>query len=175
MWQTLDTPKSSSSSSSNPTPQPAPNASNSSTVAAQLRTTAEQATIGRSLVIKGEVTGSEPLYVDGRIEGTINLTDNRVTIGRNGTVSANINAKEVVVMGKLSGNVTVSDRVDIRAEGSVTGDVVAHRLSIEDGAFFKGSVDLRKSDKPHIEPKKQNADHSHANNNLTMAATAGKA
>jgi cytoskeletal protein CcmA (bactofilin family) len=175
MWQTLDTPKSSSSSSSNPTPQPASNASSgSSTVAAQLRTTAEQATIGRSLVIKGEVTGSEPLYVDGRIEGTINLTDNRVTIGRNGTVSANINAKEVVVMGKLSGNVTVSDRVDIRAEGSVTGDVVAHRLSIEDGAFFKGSVDLRKSDKPHIEPKKQNADHSQSSN-LTMAATAGKA
>jgi cytoskeletal protein CcmA (bactofilin family) len=179
MWQTLDTPKSSSSSSSNPTPQPAPNTSSgsgsSSTVAAQLRTTAEQATIGRSLVIKGEVTGSEPLYVDGRIEGTINLTDNRVTIGRNGTVSANINAKEVVVMGKLSGNVTVSDRVDIRAEGSVTGDVVAHRLSIEDGAFFKGSVDLRKSDKPHIEPKKQNADHLQASNNMTMAATAGKA
>jgi cytoskeletal protein CcmA (bactofilin family) len=173
MWQTLDTPKSSTSSSPNSTPQPAPNAS--STVAAQLRTTAEQATIGRSLVIKGEVTGSEPLYVDGRIEGTINLTDNRVTIGRNGTVSANINAKEVVVMGKLSGNVTVTDRVDIRAEGSVTGDVVAHRLSIEDGAFFKGSVDLRKSDKPHVESKKNNADHSSASSNLTMAASAGKA
>jgi len=178
MWQTLDTPKSSSSSSSTPTPQPAPSSnssSSSSTVAAQLRTTAEQATIGRSLVIKGEVTGSEPLYVDGRIEGTINLTDNRVTIGRNGSVSANINAREVVVMGKLSGNVTVSDRVDIRAEGSVTGDVVAHRLSIEDGAFFKGSVDLRKSDKPHIEPKKNNANHPAADGNLTMAASAGKA
>lgn len=171
MWQTLDTPKSPSS----PNPTPAAPASNaSSTVSAQLRTTAEQATIGRSLVIKGEVSGSEPLYVDGRIEGTINLTDNRVTIGRNGTVSANINAKEVVVMGKLSGNVTVTDRVDIRAEGSVTGDVVAHRLSIEDGAFFKGSVDLRKSDKPHVEPKKNNASHS-ADSNLSMAATAGKA
>src|SRR5947207_15057401 len=106
----------------------------------------EQATIGRSLVIKGEVTGSEALYIDGRIEGTINLTDNRVTIGRNGSVAANINAKEVVVMGKLHGNVTVSDRVDIRAEGALTGDVVAHRLSIEDGAFFKGSVDLKKSE-----------------------------
>jgi len=169
MWQTLDTPKNPQNSAQ----QPAPNAGPSS-VASQLRTTAEQATIGRSLVIKGEVTGSEPLYVDGRIEGTITLTDNRVTIGRNGVVSANITAKEVVVMGKLSGNVTVTDRVDIRAEGSVTGDVSAHRLSIEDGAFFKGSVDLRKSDKP--ETKASKADHAPAAaNSLGMSASAGKA
>lgn len=164
MWQTLDAPKNPPSSA----PQPAPSAGSSS-VAAQLRTTAEQATIGRSLVIKGEVSGSEPLYVDGRIEGTITLTDNRVTIGRNGTVAANVTAKEVVVMGKLSGNVTVTDRVDIRAEGSLTGDVVAHRLSIEDGAFFKGSVDLRKSDKPVSESKGKDQSSS---NTLSAAAKA---
>ena len=106
--------------------------------------TQEQATIGKSLVIKGEVTGSESLYIDGRVEGTINLAGNRVTVGRNGVVAANINAREIVVIGKVRGNLTASDRVDIRNEGSLTGDVVAQRISIEDGAFFKGGIDIRK-------------------------------
>src|SRR5436309_498261 len=106
--------------------------------------TQEQATIGKSLVIKGEVTGSESLYIDGKVEGSIQLPGNRVTIGRNGQVSANINAREVVVLGKVRGNLNASDRVDIRNEGSLTGDVVAQRISIEDGAFFKGGIDIRK-------------------------------
>ncbi len=105
---------------------------------------AEQATIGKSLVIKGEVTGSESLYIDGRVEGSINLAGNRVTVGRNGVVAANINAREIVVLGKVRGNLVASDRVDIRSEGSLTGDVVAQRISIEDGAFFKGGIDIRK-------------------------------
>lgn len=104
----------------------------------------DQATIGKSLVVKGEVMGSESLYVDGRIEGSINLPGNRVTIGRNGVVAANITAREIVVLGKVRGNMTASDRVDIRGEGSLTGDVVAQRISIEDGAFFKGGIDIRK-------------------------------
>ena len=107
-------------------------------------TTADQATIGKSLVIKGEVTGSESLYIDGRVEGSINLAGNRVTVGRNGVVAANINAREIVVLGKVRGNLTASDRVDIRSDGSLTGDVVAARISIEDGAFFKGGIDIRK-------------------------------
>ncbi len=106
--------------------------------------TQEQATIGKSLVIKGEVTGSESLYIDGRVEGSINLSGNRVTVGRNGVVSANISAREIVVLGKVRGNLTATDRVDIRNEGSLTGDVVAQRISIEDGAFFKGGIDIRK-------------------------------
>lgn len=107
-------------------------------------TNQEQATIGKSLVIKGEVTGSESLYIDGKVEGSINLQGNRVTVGRNGQVTANINAREIVVLGKVKGNLTASDRVDIRNEGSLTGDVVAQRISIEDGAFFKGGIDIRK-------------------------------
>ena len=107
--------------------------------------TADQATIGKSLVIKGEVTGSESLYIDGRVEGSINLAGNRVTVGRNGIVAANINAREIVVLGKVRGNLTASDRVDIRSDGSLTGDVVAARISIEDGAFFKGGIDIRKA------------------------------
>ena len=111
-------------------------------------TTSDQATIGKSLVIKGEVTGSESLYIDGRVEGSITLSGNRVTIGRNGVVAANISAREIVVLGKVRGNLIASDRVDIRSDGSLTGDVVAARISIEDGAFFKGGIDIRKGGKP---------------------------
>jgi cytoskeletal protein CcmA (bactofilin family) len=91
------------------------------------------------------VTGSESLYIDGRVEGSINLAGNRVTVGRNGVVAANITAREIVVLGKVRGNLTASDRVDIRSDGSLTGDVVAARISIEDGAFFKGGIDIRKA------------------------------
>jgi cytoskeletal protein CcmA (bactofilin family) len=106
----------------------------------------DQATIGRSVVIKGEVTGSESLYIDGRIEGTVTFTDNRVTVGRNGVVVANINAREVVIMGMVTGNIECSDRVDIRSEGSLTGDVVSQRISIEDGAMLKGAVQVKSTE-----------------------------
>ena len=113
----------------------------------------EQATIGKSLIIKGELSGSESLYIDGKVEGSITLDGNRVTIGRNGQVHANIQAREVVVLGKVKGNVTATDRVDIRAEGSLSGDVTAARISIEDGAFFKGGIDIRKPEgKPNSVP-----------------------
>ena len=104
----------------------------------------EQATIGKSLIVKGELSGSESLYIDGKVEGAINLPGNRVTVGRNGQVAANIMAREVVVLGKVRGNINASDRVDIRSEGSLTGDVAAARISIEDGAYFKGGIDIRK-------------------------------
>jgi cytoskeletal protein CcmA (bactofilin family) len=131
------------------TPAPVTSSAVSEPVPAAARpvatSSADQATIGKSLVIKGEVTGSESLYIDGRVEGSINLSGNRVTVGRNGVVSANINAREIVVLGKVRGNLTASDRVDIRSDGSLTGDVVAARISIEDGAFFKGGIDIRKA------------------------------
>src|SRR3954470_12543071 len=125
-----------SSNSNDMSPMPARNFSTTSPN--------EQASIGKSLVIKGEVSGSESLYIDGRVEGTINLAGNRVTVGPNGVVNANVNAREIVVIGKLKGNLVASDRVDIRNEGSLTGDVIAQRISIEDGAFFKGGIDIRK-------------------------------
>ena len=98
----------------------------------------DQATIGRTLTIKGEITGSENLYIDGVIEGKIIMPESCVTVGRNGKVDASIQAKEVVVMGKVSGNIECSDRVDIRAEGSVSGDISTLRISVEDGAVLKG-------------------------------------
>ena len=106
----------------------------------------DQATISKGLFIKGEISGSESLFIDGKVEGSILLNGNRVTVGRNGHVAASITAREVVVLGKVRGNVTASDRVDIRAEGALTGDVAAARISIEDGAFFKGGIDIRKPD-----------------------------
>jgi cytoskeletal protein CcmA (bactofilin family) len=135
-----------------PTPEPArpqppagaPAFDATRTAGAAATATGEQATIGKSLVVKGELSGSESLYVDGKVEGAINLPGNRVTVGRNGQVAANIMAREIVVLGKVRGNCQASDRVDIRSEGSLTGDVVAARISIEDGAFFKGGIDIRK-------------------------------
>jgi cytoskeletal protein CcmA (bactofilin family) len=115
-------------------------------------TPTEQATIGRSLVIKGEVSGAESLYIDGSIEGSITVADHRVTIGRNGKVTANISAREVVIMGKVKGNIQCVDRLDIRGEGSLTGDVVTQRISVEDGAILKGSVQVRAAEAKHEKP-----------------------
>lgn len=103
----------------------------------------EQATVGRELTIKGEVAGSQSLKIDGRVEGEIKLPGCRVTIGANGVVHANIWAAQVVILGRVRGVVTASDRVDIRREGSLIGDVVAGRISIEEGAYFKGGIDIR--------------------------------
>lgn len=115
----------------------------------------EQATIGRSVVIKGDVSGAESLYIDGRIEGTINFADSRVTIGRNAVIVANVTAKEVVVMGTVTGNIHCTDRLDIRSEGSLTGDVVTPRVCVEDGAVLKGSVEVRNSQKQAQNEKAQ--------------------
>ena len=134
---------------SNPVPdpvRPAPTTSTLDTTNRAGATAGDQATISKGLFIKGEISGSESLFIDGKVEGSVVLNGNRVTVGRNGHVAASITAREVVVLGKVRGNVTATDRVDIRAEGSLTGDVAAARISIEDGAFFKGGIDIRKAD-----------------------------
>ena len=129
--------------------------------------TMEQATIGKTLVIKGEVSGSEALFVDGRIEGSVSFPDSRVTIGRNGSVAASVHAKELVIMGKVEGNVECSDRLDIRAEGSLTGDVITQRISVEEGAIMKGGIEVRTPEKkPQQNQGKQEAPKA-------MGATAG--
>jgi cytoskeletal protein CcmA (bactofilin family) len=146
MWKPTQT----GSSNPNPTPEPsrpatpAPAFETAPGRAPAAPASGEQATIGKGLYIKGEINGSESLYIDGKVEGSINLPGNRVTVGRNGQVSASITAREIVVLGKVRGNMSATDRVDIRAEGSLSGDVAAARISIEDGAFFKGGIDIRK-------------------------------
>ncbi len=100
------------------------------------------ATIGKSVQIRGEVKGNEELIVEGLIEGTITLTEHRLTIGANARVTANVTAKDVVVQGSLQGDIHAAGRVELRAGSRVTGDIRAARLSVEDNAIFSGKVEL---------------------------------
>jgi cytoskeletal protein CcmA (bactofilin family) len=100
------------------------------------------ARIGKSIVICGEVKGSEDLILDGRVEGTVNLAENRLTIGPNANVAADLTAKDVLVMGRVQGNIVATGRVELRAGCNLEGDIRALRLAIEDNAVFRGKVDL---------------------------------
>jgi cytoskeletal protein CcmA (bactofilin family) len=101
--------------------------------------------IGKSVVIRGDISGNEDLYIDGDIEGTVTLTESRLTIGPNARVRADITVRDVIVFGQLSGNVHATGRVDLRQSGSVSGDIFAGRLSIEESAVLKGRVELKAS------------------------------
>jgi len=109
--------------------------------------------IGKSVVIKGELNGSEDLTVEGHVEGTIQLRDHVLTIGPNGRIKAQVFAKAVIVLGEVTGNVTASDKVDIRDNGSVDGDIVSPRVAIAEGAHFRGSVDMQRKGGPAAQPK----------------------
>ena len=108
----------------------------------------EAASIGKSIVIKGEVTGSEDLTIEGHIEGKIELRDHILTVGPTGHVHAHVAAKSIIVLGQVTGNLTANEKVDIREKGSVEGDIVAPRVAIADGAEFRGSVDMRRKESP---------------------------
>ena len=101
-----------------------------------------QAKIGQSLFIKGEVSGSEDLTVEGRVEGRIDLKDHNLTIGQNGRVTAEIHAKNITIVGEVTGNVVADERVDLTDTAKLLGDIRAPRISVSDGAKFKGSVDM---------------------------------
>ncbi len=100
------------------------------------------ARIGKSVIICGEVKGSEDLIVDGRVEGTVNLAESRLTIGPSANVAADLSAKDVLILGHVQGNVVASGRVELRAGCSMEGDIRALRLAVEDNAVFRGKVDL---------------------------------
>jgi cytoskeletal protein CcmA (bactofilin family) len=104
----------------------------------------EGAHIGKSVIVKGELSGSEDLYLDGEVEGSIELKGHSLTIGPNGRVRANIQARDVVVQGKVDGNVCGTDRVELKKSALLVGDIVTQRIVIEDGAFFKGGIDIQK-------------------------------
>lgn len=101
-----------------------------------------QASIGKAVKINGQIFSKEDLYIDGDVEGTVELHENRLTIGPNGRVQASVRAREVVVLGAIQGNVEASDRIDIRKEAKLVGDIKTARIVIEDGAYFKGSIDI---------------------------------
>ena len=120
-------------SASAPSPQPEPR-----------RIERDVVNIGKSVVIKGELNGSEDLTVEGHVEGKIELKDHVLTIGPNGKIKAQVFAKAVIVLGEVHGNVTASEKVDIRDGGSVDGDIVSPRVAIAEGAHFRGSVDMQR-------------------------------
>jgi cytoskeletal protein CcmA (bactofilin family) len=161
-----------------PEPKFSPNAAaptNSYTPVKPATSPVDQATIGRSLFIKGEVSGAEALFIDGRVEGSINFPDNRVTVGRNGNVAANITAKEVVIMGKVQGNVECSDRLDLRSEGVLSGEVITHRISVEEGAILKGGVEVRNPEKKEQKAHSQGHSKQEAANATPAGATEANA
>jgi cytoskeletal protein CcmA (bactofilin family) len=102
------------------------------------------ATIGKAVRVVGQIYTKEDLYVDGDVEGTIESQENKVTVGPNGRVQASIKAREVIILGQVQGNVETSDKVDLRKDAKLVGDIITSRISIEDGALFKGSIDIKK-------------------------------
>ena len=110
------------------------------------------ATIGKAVMIKGQIFSREDLVIDGEVEGTVELNDHRLTVGPNGKVQAAVKAREIVVLGTIHGNVEASDKIDIRKDARLVGDIKTARIVIEDGAYFKGSIDITREQKPQ-QPK----------------------
>ncbi len=135
-----------------PSQPPAPAAPVAAAPRVEARPTMESTVnIGKSVVIKGELTGSEDLTIEGQVEGTIQLREHVLTIGANARIKAQVFAKAVIVLGEVTGNVTASEKVDIRDNGSVDGDIVSPRVAIAEGAHFRGSVDMQR--KGSAQPK----------------------
>ncbi len=103
-----------------------------------------QAVLGKSVMVKGQIFSREDLTIDGEVEGTVELQENRLTIGPNGRVQATVKAREIVVLGTIHGNVEAAEKIDIRKEAKLVGDIKTQRIVIEDGAYFKGSIDITK-------------------------------
>ena len=115
--------------------------------------------IGQSIHIKGELTGNEDLTIEGKVEGKINLKDHNLTIGTNGKITAEIQAKTVMVLGEVTGNITADDKVEVATSGTMRGDILAPRVVLADGAKFRGSIDMDRKPasaathtKPAMEP-----------------------
>ena len=130
------------------------------------------ATIGKAVKIAGNIYSREDLYVDGELEGTVEALEHKLTIGPNGTVKAAIKAREVVVLGSIHGNVEATDKIEIRKDAKLTGDIRTARIIIEDGAYFKGSIDIVKPE-PKASPKPQPAAAVAAPANTPVGAGAG--
>lgn len=150
MWGKKDEPETASTAPPAPpqlaAPRPAPPRAAAppagSSPVSMDRSNSSQAQVGKSLQLKGEITGSEDLFIDGEVEGTVELKDNNLTIGPNGNVHADVQARSIIVLGRLRGNVRAGDKVEIRKTGSLEGDLATARIIIEDGAVFRGSIDI---------------------------------
>ena len=151
MWKRDEAVKPSGSAAGAPAPAPPPAAAAPAAPVLAARTEEartpmrDMVNIGKSVVIKGELNGSEDLTVEGNVEGRVELRDHILTIGPNGRIKAEVFAKAVIVLGEITGNVTASEKVDIRDKGSVDGDIISPRVAIAEGAHFRGSVDMQRS------------------------------
>jgi cytoskeletal protein CcmA (bactofilin family) len=134
--------------------------------------------IGKSVVIKGELNGSEDLTIEGQVEGKIELRQNVLTIGPNGKIKAQLFAKAVIILGEVTGNVTATEKVDIRDNGSVDGDIAAPRVAIAEGAHFRGSIDMQRSgtaSKGESKADQKAASANHGASNVQTGQPAGAA
>jgi len=107
-----------------------------------------QAVLGKSVIVKGQILSREDLTIDGEVEGTVELQEHRLTVGPNGRVNASVKAREIVVLGTIHGNVETTDKIDIRKEAKLVGDIKTARIVIEDGAYFKGNIDIVRAEAP---------------------------
>jgi cytoskeletal protein CcmA (bactofilin family) len=148
MWnKQSDVPSTSPSSSQQPPWQPAQSAPVSSSPRPSAPATRTVSSLGASVEIKGKITGEEDLQIDGKVEGSVVLNGQRLTVGRTGQLNSEVWTRELVVYGRLTGNIHASDRVEIKKDGSVTGDITTARISVEDGAYFKGRIEIERSSK----------------------------
>ncbi len=158
MWKRDESPKPGS-----PAPAPAPAATPAHTPVVpsggdfRRETARDNVNIGKSVFIKGELSGSEDLTIEGNVEGRIELKDNTLTIGPNGKIRAEVFAKQVIVLGEVTGNVTASEKVDIRDNGSVDGDVTSPRVAIAEGAHFRGAIDMQRAGQSQAKPAAKEA------------------
>ena len=180
MWKRDDAAKPPAPPASGPAPTPAPASPVADTPV--IRPTAANAqqglertavNIGKSVVIKGELNGSEDLTIEGQVEGKIELRQNVLTIGPNGKIKAQVFAKSVIILGEVTGNVTATEKVDIRDNGSVDGDITAPRVAIAEGAHFRGSIDMQRAGTKGAEAKPAAAKESTAASSTATATPAG--
>ena len=145
MWKRDESPKPTSSQPTAPVAPVTPSQPASAASQPEIRRIErDMVNIGKSVVIKGELNGSEDLTIEGHVEGKIELKDHVLTIGPNGKIKAQVFAKAVIVLGEVNGNVTATEKVDIRDGGSVDGDIISPRVAIAEGAHFRGSVDMQR-------------------------------
>jgi cytoskeletal protein CcmA (bactofilin family) len=133
------------------------------------------AVLGKSVIVKGQIVSREDLTIDGEVEGTVELQEHRLTVGPNGKVLASVKAREIVVLGTIHGNVEASEKIDIRKEAKLVGDIKTARIVIEDGAYFKGNIDIVRVEAPRaVAPRPQSMAASvHASGPATSSAVAG--
>ena len=124
-----------------------------STMSPRTESAGSKAMIGKAVVVKGEIQSREDLFVDGEVEGHIDMPDSKLTIGANGRVKAGIKARELVVIGTIHGNVDILDKTEIRKDAKLVGDIRTVRITIEDGAYFKGSIDIIRPEAPKAQGK----------------------